>query len=76
MRQSSVYVYVGKGKNYRATEVDLLAYEKPDELSDGINMLFCDGHVEFVSMETAKQIIRAGRKGNAPRARPAPGGGI
>jgi prepilin-type processing-associated H-X9-DG protein len=64
VNQSSDYTYVGKGKTYRAPATEILAYEKPQGLTDGINILFCDGHVEFVLMEQAKEAIRRGRLGN------------
>jgi hypothetical protein len=58
---SSDYVYAGAGKNWRTPADVILAYEKPDEMRDGINIAFVDGRVHFVPMEKAKQMIRAGR---------------
>ena len=69
VRQNSDYEYVGAGKDYRAATDEIVAYEKPDGLSDGINILFADGHVEFVQMEMAKQSIQQGKL----VAQPAPG---
>jgi prepilin-type processing-associated H-X9-DG protein len=62
VRTSSEYVYTGKGKNWRMGPSEVLAYEKPDGLNDGINILFGDGHVEFVTMPMAQEMIRTGRK--------------
>jgi prepilin-type processing-associated H-X9-DG protein len=87
VRQNSDYVYVGAGKDYRMSADEVLAYEKPEGLNDGINLLFGDGHVEFLPMGQAQQTIRAGTKGNRPAQRPParrapgdraapPGGGV
>ena len=62
VREEGEYVYTGKGKNWRMTSTEVLAYEKPDGLTDGINILFGDGHVEFVPMALAQETIRLGRK--------------
>jgi prepilin-type processing-associated H-X9-DG protein len=59
---SSEYVYRGKGRNYTIGSNEVLAYEKPEGLTDGINILFGDGHVEFVAMPAAQEMIRTGRK--------------
>jgi prepilin-type processing-associated H-X9-DG protein len=48
------------------THTEVLAYEKPEGLMDGINILFGDGHVEFVPMATAMETIRLGRKPQPP----------
>lgn len=62
------YVYKGAGKNTTATADIAVAYENPEKLRDGINVLYADGHVEFVPMDQARQMINA--NGQAP-ARPA-----
>jgi hypothetical protein len=61
VRESSDYVYLGKGKNYRTPADFVLAYEKPDGLQDGINVAFVDGRVVFVKMDQATKLIQAGR---------------
>jgi prepilin-type processing-associated H-X9-DG protein len=61
VRESSDYVYLGKGKNYRTPADFVLAYEKPDGLQDGINVVFVDGRVYFVKMDHAMKLIKAGR---------------
>jgi prepilin-type processing-associated H-X9-DG protein len=72
VRESSEYVYRGKGRNYTMGQNEVLAYEKPQGLNDGINILFGDGHVEFVPMAAAKEMIRTGRKPGRNNA----GGGV
>lgn len=55
---NSDYVYIGGGK--RVTDVgpnEVLAHERPDGLDDGINILYGDGHVEFVTMDRAMEQI-------------------
>lgn len=47
------YAYLGKGLKNSATVETILAYEKPDGLEDGINILYGDGHVEFLNMDAA-----------------------
>jgi prepilin-type processing-associated H-X9-DG protein len=63
VRENSDYVYTGAGRDYRMGPDEVLAYEKPQGLSDGVNVLFGDGHVEFLPMEVATATIRDGRKG-------------
>lgn len=47
------YVYLGKGLKNDTPAETIVVYEKPDGLDDGINVLFADGHVEFLFMEPA-----------------------
>ena len=57
------YVYVGKGMTTMAGANDIAIYEKPDDHGkDGMNILFGDGHVEFVTMANAVRMIRAQNK--------------
>jgi prepilin-type processing-associated H-X9-DG protein len=58
VNDNSDYVYKGAGKNSSMGPEEVLAYEKPDGLSDGINILYGDGHVTFVPMSQAMQLIR------------------
>ena len=51
------YVYVGSGKSTNENADHILAYEKPAGLSDGINVLFFDGHVEFMPMATLPSVF-------------------
>lgn len=55
--ENSDYVYLGQGKTANAGPEEVMAYENPDGLDDGINILFGDGHVEFVQMEDAMRMI-------------------
>ena len=49
INEDSDYMWFGAGKT-NSTDADILiACEKPAGLSDGLNMLFADGHVEFVA---------------------------
>ena len=61
INESSDYVYLGAGKTSREPATVVIAYERQDGLTDGINILYADGHVEFVEMGRAQQIIEAGR---------------
>jgi prepilin-type processing-associated H-X9-DG protein len=51
------YFYAGKGLKNDTPAETVVAFEKPDGLDDGINILFGDGHVEFVMMEHALPMI-------------------
>ncbi|MBC7782598.1 MAG: hypothetical protein H7144_02070 [Burkholderiales bacterium] len=45
----SDYVYVGRGLTDNAPADRIIAYEKPAGLEQGINILYADGHVDFVT---------------------------
>ena len=60
------YVWLGKGRKNNLPADIVLAYEKPEGLSDGINLLFADGHVEFMVLNDAQQAIDASKKGLKP----------
>lgn len=49
----SDYVYIGAGKQDTLGAEEVLAYEKPSGLSDGVNVLFGDAHVEFLTFAQA-----------------------
>jgi prepilin-type processing-associated H-X9-DG protein len=68
INESSDYIWIGKGKTFQAAADVPLAYERPDGLQDGLNILFADGHVEWQSMPQATQTIEGGKgkDGNAP----------
>ncbi len=56
--KESPYVYIGKGLTNHEPADRLVLYEREDDHGGGgMNMLFGDGHVEWNSMEQAKQII-------------------
>ena len=53
------YVYLGKGLTSTVEAAHIVLYEK-DGLHgrDGMNILFGDGHVEFIPIARAKQMIQ------------------
>jgi prepilin-type processing-associated H-X9-DG protein len=51
------YIYLGKGLTDKAEATVLVAYEPMNHHGDGCNMLFADGHVEYVPSAQAKAII-------------------
>jgi prepilin-type processing-associated H-X9-DG protein len=65
VNESSDYVYVGAGKNFRANADVVIAYERPGSVTDGLNILFADGHVEWQNMSQAMQTIEAAGAGGA-----------
>jgi prepilin-type processing-associated H-X9-DG protein len=56
-KDNSDYAYTGAGKNVNAGADVVIAYEKPDEVTEGINILFADGHVEWQPMDEAMKTI-------------------
>ena len=68
VKENGDYVWNGAGKN-NATPADVpIGWEKPQGLTDGINILFGDGHVDFVPMGKAMEMIQAAQQGNNPPA--------
>jgi prepilin-type processing-associated H-X9-DG protein len=61
VNDKSDYVWVGKGKTNAAAADTILAYEKPDGLEDGINVLFADGHVDFISFDSLEEVFKASK---------------
>ena len=69
--QSSDYMWFGSGKKNTDGANVLIASEKPEGMSDGVNMLFGDGHVEFVApISEAENRIRQAESGRPPRIAP------
>ncbi|HEX8916603.1 MAG TPA: H-X9-DG-CTERM domain-containing protein [Humisphaera sp.] len=73
--QSCGYVWVGDGRRMEDGPGTVIAYERPDGLTDGINFAYADGHVEFIPMFNATDLIERARKhapggGAAPAGRP------
>lgn len=71
--EHSDYIYLGAGKNNSSPAEDILAYENPEGLEDGINILYGDGHVEFLAMPDAMREIEKA-KANPPTQRNNTGG--
>jgi len=56
--QNADYVYLGRGKVGAMKAGDVLAYDKDEHHGkDGMNMVFGDGRVRFVSMAKARELI-------------------
>ena len=51
------YVWIGKGKNASSPADTVLAYEKLEDNPEGVNVLFADGHVEFLMIPHAQELI-------------------
>ena len=67
VEQHSDYVYVGRGRDIGAVGADApIAYEKLEDNTEGVNVLFGDGHVEFFPMAAAQQLIEKSKAGAAP----------
>jgi prepilin-type processing-associated H-X9-DG protein len=62
---NSSYVYMGGGLTTRTANAErIVIYEKPDDHDNqGINMLFGDGHVDWIPMPQALQMIRRQQQG-------------
>ena len=61
------YVYAGKGLTSQSPADAILAYEPMTNHSgDGTNILFGDGHVEFVTKNRAQALIRLVEAGQNP----------
>ncbi len=58
VNDNSDYVYVGANKTSRSPATAVVAYEKLDENTEEVNVLFADGRVEFLTMEDANRVIR------------------
>ncbi len=67
--EHSDYLWFGAGLTSRGNASTIIAAEKPDGLSVGINILFEDGHVEFWAMPNAIPLLNAARDALAKRTR-------
>jgi len=59
----SDFVYIGNGIKPDADAKTILVYERPDG-RQGMNMLFADGHIEWIDVESARQMIEKQQKNN------------
>jgi prepilin-type processing-associated H-X9-DG protein len=67
INSSGDYIYVGAGQTYPADAAAVLLYEKPENHNkDGINILYGDGHVEFMSATVYPGIISQLEQGVNP----------
>jgi prepilin-type processing-associated H-X9-DG protein len=63
VNSNSDYVYMARGKTNAIPADQVVAYEKlQNSRGQGTNMLFGDGHVEWVPMAQAQQLIEGGGK--------------
>ncbi|HEY2586912.1 MAG TPA: H-X9-DG-CTERM domain-containing protein [Tepidisphaeraceae bacterium] len=64
VEEHSDYVWLGKGKNAnKVTPETVLAHEKLEGNTEGINVLFGDGHVEFMNIPEAQRAIERAKPG-------------
>ena len=57
MTNDSDYEYLGTGKTNQAGPDVILAHEKIRPNVRGINMLYGDGHVEYINLQNAQQML-------------------
>jgi len=60
------YVYVGKGMTWPAPSSAVVAYEPLSHHTDGVNILYADGHVTWVPAAQARKIIADVQAGTNP----------
>lgn len=70
--EHSDYVWAGKGKTTTAGADDVLAYEKLEGATQGINIAFADGHVEWFPLEAAREVLKKNAGGAAGAGKAAP----
>jgi prepilin-type processing-associated H-X9-DG protein len=58
VKENSDYLYVGSGKPVDSPPDTIIAYEKPDQLTEGLNILYADGHIEWQAMPEAIRMIQ------------------
>ncbi len=59
LEKHGAYVYLGTGKTTSVERDYILAYEKLDNHKfEGVNMLFADGSVQFVSVQKAAEMLK------------------
>ncbi|MGB7158458.1 MAG: DUF4190 domain-containing protein [Tepidisphaeraceae bacterium] len=71
------YVYVGKGLTNNLPAETVVAYEPmTNHDGDGTNILFGDGHVEFLGKAEAEKVIQQVEAGQNPPGASAPAAGV
>jgi prepilin-type processing-associated H-X9-DG protein len=59
VNENSDYVYLGAGKTQAVGAEVILIHEKPDNHSrEGVNVLYGDGHVEFLRMDELQRALQ------------------
>jgi prepilin-type processing-associated H-X9-DG protein len=66
------YIYVGKGLTTDASADTVVAYEKLTDHTDGMNVLFADGHIEYLEATEAKAVLNQTATGKLPIVYPVP----
>ena len=61
------YEYLGAGKNSQTGADIILAYEKIRPGMRGINMLYGDGHVEYINVQNARQMLERQKAAEAAK---------
>jgi prepilin-type processing-associated H-X9-DG protein len=64
VQEHSDYVWIGGDKTAASPPEQVLAYEKLEENPEGVNVLFADGHVEFMPIPVAREAIDKSKQGN------------
>jgi Protein of unknown function (DUF3352) len=64
VKENSDYVWNGAGKTTAARANVPIGWEKPETATDGISILFIDGHVEFQAMPQAMETIEKAQQNN------------
>lgn len=61
VNRRSDYVWGGKGLTISAAADRPLAWEDPMKVDEGINVLFCDGHVDWFTLSAARELFQKHR---------------
>jgi prepilin-type processing-associated H-X9-DG protein len=74
MRKSNLisYTYLGKGLTIQASADTVLLYERLGSHGDGMNVLFADGHVEYLEANEAGIVLKQVSAGSSPILYPLP----
>jgi len=64
VNKNSSYVYLGAGMKQGEDPTTIVLYEKPENHHDGSNVLYGDGHVEFVQARELQRQLAKQAHGN------------